>query len=204
VPRQIVDLGDAACWGAVVLTWIICGLYNIKHAPHERSRNLRGQAALIGVAAVCAVVALLLRPYWQDLTTGVLWVQVPGLIVLVSSTVFTVWARLSLGTMWNFGPMLRDGHQLRTSGAYAVTRHPIYTGLIGMLLGTTLLNSFGRWIVILPAGLILLTFKAHQEERLLLTAFPGEYEQYRRRVPQLVPGLLALRRDHSVSGHPQT
>ena len=30
--------------------------------------------------------------------------------------------------MWNLGPMLRDDHRLHTSGAYAVTRHPISGG----------------------------------------------------------------------------
>jgi protein-S-isoprenylcysteine O-methyltransferase Ste14 len=41
---------------------------------------------------------------------------------------------------------------------------------------------------------ILFEVKIHQEERLLLTTFPGEYPAYRRRVPQLVPGLALARR----------
>jgi protein-S-isoprenylcysteine O-methyltransferase Ste14 len=32
-----------------------------------------------------------------------------------------------------------------------VTRHPIYTGVLGMLLGATLLIGIGQWIVLFPA-----------------------------------------------------
>jgi protein-S-isoprenylcysteine O-methyltransferase Ste14 len=53
--------------------------------------------------------------------------------------VFTLWARFSLGTMWSVAPKVKGDHQLRTHGPYAVTRHPIYTGLLGMMLGATLL-----------------------------------------------------------------
>ena len=35
---------------------------------------------------------------------------------------------------------------LRTDGPYAITRHPIYTGLLGMLLGTALLGGLGQWM----------------------------------------------------------
>jgi protein-S-isoprenylcysteine O-methyltransferase Ste14 len=37
-------------------------------------------------------------------------------------------ARLALGKMWSAAPMVRQEHELSTSGLYAVTRHPVYTG----------------------------------------------------------------------------
>jgi protein-S-isoprenylcysteine O-methyltransferase Ste14 len=68
-----------------------------------------------------------------------------------------------------------------------VTRHPTYTGLLGMLLGSTLLDGVGRWIVLVPVGLVVLGIKLRQEERLMLATFPVEYPAYRRRVPALLP-----------------
>jgi protein-S-isoprenylcysteine O-methyltransferase Ste14 len=41
--------------------------------------------------------------------------------------------------MWSAAPAVKEGHQLRTTGPYAVTRHPIYTGIPGMMLGSGLL-----------------------------------------------------------------
>ena len=80
-------------------------------------------------------------------------------------------------------------HQLRTNGPYGVTRHPIHTGLLGMLLGTALLVGLGHLLVALPVGLVFIEIRVHIEERLMLATFPEPYARYRRRVPQLVPRL---------------
>ena len=105
---------------------------------------------------------------------------------------FTLWARFSLGTMWSLAPKVKDDHRLHTHRPYAVTRHPIYTGVLGMILGATLLSGIGQWIVLFPVGLILFEVKIRMEEHLMLATFPDDYPQYRRQVPQLVPGLYAL------------
>ena len=89
-------------------------------------------------------------------------------MLLVASTIFTLWARFSLGTMWSLSPnALRDHHQLRTDGPYPVTRHPIYTGLLGMLLGTTLLNGVGASISVRVVGIAAFAVRVSIEERLL-------------------------------------
>jgi len=74
-----------------------------------------------------------------------------------------------------------------------VTRHPIYTGLLGMLVGTALIAGGGPWLTLIAAGLAVALPKAWMEERLLAGAFPDAYPAYRAAVPQLVPGLRALR-----------
>jgi protein-S-isoprenylcysteine O-methyltransferase Ste14 len=151
------------------------------------------------VAVVCAGLAIAGRSHFDGLAVGARWVQILGLAVLVASTVFTLWARFSLGTMWSIAPKVTGDRHLRTRGPYAVTRHPIYTGVLGMLLGATLLSEIGQWIVLFPVGLILFEVKIRTEERLMVATFPDEYPRYRRHVPQLVPGLFALRRRHSAS-----
>jgi protein-S-isoprenylcysteine O-methyltransferase Ste14 len=93
--------------------------------------------------------------------------------------------------MWSAAPAVKKDHQLRTSGPYAITRHPIYTGMLGMMLGSALLAG-GRWIVPFPVYLVLFAVKIHVEERLMLAEFPDEYPRYRQRVPQLIPGLRLL------------
>jgi protein-S-isoprenylcysteine O-methyltransferase Ste14 len=195
----LADVGIAACWGIVALEWLIGAVYNARHAHGNRAQNTRGQMMVVGVALVCAIVVVALRSYLNDLTVQALWVRVLGLVVLVGSTIFTLWARICLGTMWNLGSTVKADHQLRTTGPYGVTRHPIYTGLLGMLIGTTLLAGAGQWIVLFPVGLVLLELKIHTEEHLFLASFPDDYRQYRQQVPQLIPGLFALRRHHRPS-----
>jgi protein-S-isoprenylcysteine O-methyltransferase Ste14 len=186
-----VDVGLAVCWGVVGLEWVAGALYNAFHVRGDRTQNLRGQVVVVGMAMVCAVLVVVSRSYLDELTIGAVWVRVLGLVALVASTVFTLWARISLGSMWSLGSTVRNDHQLRTTGPYGVTRHPIYTGLVGMLIGTTLLAGAGQWIVLFPVGLILLELKIHTEERLFLATLPDDYRRYRRQVPQLVPGLFA-------------
>ena len=89
-------------------------------------------------------------------------------MLLVAATAFTIWARLALGSMWSMSPdVLQQHHELRTDGPYAVTRHPIYTGLLGMLLGTMLLNSFGVAVVALLAGVVVFAARVPIEEKLM-------------------------------------
>ena len=111
-----------------------------------------------------------------------------GAGVLIGSTVFAIWARLTLGSSWSVGPRAATERGLRTDGPYAITRHPIYTGLLGMLLGSALLGGLGQSIVLVVAGLVVVWLKIRSEERLLLATFPDEYVAYRERVPGLIPG----------------
>ena len=209
---MLARVGIAVCVGVVVVVWVAGALYNAfrslhsaSHAPRERPRSqpglTPGDGGLIGVAVVCAGLAIVSRSHFDGLVVGALWVRVLGLAVLVASTVLTLWARFSLGTMWSVAPKVKGDHQLRTRGPYAVTRHPIYTGVLGMLLGATLLSGIGQWIVLFPVAVIVFEVKIRMEEHLMVATFPEEYPRYRRRVPQLVPGLYVLRQRHSASSY---
>jgi protein-S-isoprenylcysteine O-methyltransferase Ste14 len=209
VAHVLAEVGIAVCVGVVVVVWVAGALYNAlhtlhnaSHAPRERTRSQPGSTALIVVAVVCVGLAIVSRRYFDDLAVGALWVRVLGLAVLVASTVLTLWARLSLGTMWSMAPKVKDDHQLNTHGPYAMTRHPIYTGVLGMLVGATLLSGIGQWILLFPVALIVFEVKIRMEERLMVATFPDEYPRYRRRVPQLVPGLYVLRQRQSASSYP--
>jgi protein-S-isoprenylcysteine O-methyltransferase Ste14 len=209
VAHVLAEVGIAVCVGVVVVVWVAGALYNAlhnlhnaTHAPRERTRSQPGSTALIVVAVVCVGLAIVGRSHFDGLAVGASWVRVLGLAVLAASTVFTLWARFSLGTMWSVAPKVKGDHQLRTRGPYAVTRHPIYTGVLGMLLGATLLSGIGQWIVLFPVALIVFEVKIRMEEHLMLATFPDDYPRYRRRVPQLIPGLYVLRQRHSASSHP--
>jgi len=182
-------LATLVCWGVVILTWIVGAAYG------SRSRGRRqgfGSGALWRIGAVLALV-LVFRLGRHDLhrvTDHSLWIELPGLVLLVVSTTFTIWARVRLGRMWSASPdVLQAHHELRTDGPYAVTRHPIYTGLFGMLVGSVLLNGLGVTLGLLVVGGAVVATRIPIEERLMSKTFPDEYARYRERVPQFVPGL---------------
>ena len=179
----------ALCWFAVVVVWLVTANYNETRAPAERRRSWYG-SGMTAVVIIFAVVRLLVpHADWQHVTFYAPWARFSGLAILLAATALALWARFVLGLMWSAAPVVKEGHQLRTSGPYAITRHPIYTGLLGMLLGTVLVAGGGLWIVPFPIALILIEFKIRIEERFMTAEFPKEYPRYRKRVPQLVPGL---------------
>jgi protein-S-isoprenylcysteine O-methyltransferase Ste14 len=184
------------CWGVVILAWIAGAAYG------ARSRGRRqgyGSGALwrIGAVVVLVLVSGVGRHDLARVTDHSPWIEIPGLVLLVVSTAFTLWARVRLGRMWAASPdVLQAHHELRTDGPYAVTRHPIYTGLLGMLVGTVLLNGLGTTLAFLIVGAAVVATRIPIEERLMSKTFPDEYARYRERVPQFVPGLQLLRRSH--------
>jgi protein-S-isoprenylcysteine O-methyltransferase Ste14 len=192
--EQLVDASLAGCWGAVVVVWIAGAAYNLWRDPRPRARDRSGLAAYLGAVAICAVVVLAGYGWLHSLVFDAVWAQYLGLVVLVASTALALWARFYLGSMWSVEPEVGGDRRLRTGGPYAVTRHPIYTGFLGMLAGTALLAGGHELIALVAVALVLFEVKIYQEERLMLATFPDQYPPYRRRVPQLVPGAQLLRR----------
>jgi len=154
-------------------------------------------AWFVVAVAVWLVFRFLPGNDWAELTTDSGVVRLVGIVLLVGFTAFTLWARVALGTMWSSSVVAKDHHVLRTDGPYAITRHPIYTGIVGMLLGTALAVGFGVWTTLFVLGVLVVELKIRAEERLLSEVFPVAYPAYRRSVPQLVPGLRLLRRKHA-------
>ena len=188
------------CWGAVALAWLGGAIYYESRAPAERTRRSFVSPTVISTVVMVLLLATVPRAAWLSLEVQVVWIRVMGLVILLAATALTVWARLALGPMWSAAPTVKEEHKLRTSGPYAITRHPIYTGLLGMLMGSMLLAGGGRWIVPFAVYLVGLEFKIRIEERLMLAEFPDDYPRYRRLVPRLVPGLRLVGAHRVVSG----
>jgi protein-S-isoprenylcysteine O-methyltransferase Ste14 len=181
------------CWGLVVAVWIVGALVGGRNGQRQGSTN----SALWRIVAVVLAGALygVSRHDLRKIVDHSWWIEIPGLVILVASTSFTIWARVRLGRMWSASPdTLQEGHELRTDGPYAVTRHPIYTGLLGMLLGSVLLNGLGVSLLFLALGAAVIATRIPIEERLMTRTFPEQYARYRERTPRIVPGLQLLRR----------
>lgn len=189
-------VATSACWVLVVATWIGAALYWKRQSRPSR----QGSAHALWATGLVVAAILVVRLMWHDvaqLTDHSLWIEIPGGLLLVISTGFTIWARLRLGRMWSSAPnVLQAEHELRTDGPYAVTRHPIYTGLLGMVVGTVLVNGLGSSLEFLVIAVVFLAARIPVEERLMSATFPDAYGSYRKRVPLLMPGLHVRRRPH--------
>lgn len=185
--NTVADVGIGVCWGAFAIVWVVGALYNARRAPAVRKRTRGSVQLLVGAAAAWAALRLVPGSDWDRLSIHASWIRWPGLALLVAATIFTIWSRLSLGTMWSSYVVAREGHELRTDGPYGIVRHPIYAGILCMLLGSAMLDGFGLWTLALIGGGALVLFRVRAEERLMSDVFPDDYERYRRRVPALIP-----------------
>jgi protein-S-isoprenylcysteine O-methyltransferase Ste14 len=191
----VAELVTWICWGVVVAIWIVGAIAGTRRPRGHRSGADTGMVWRLAAVLAAAVVYRLAHHNLRQVEDHSPAIELPGLVLLLASTGFTLWARLSLGRMWSASPnMLQARHELRTDGPYAVTRHPIYTGLLGMLLGSVLLNGLGVGLAFLVFGVAFVAGRIPIEERLMTATFPDEYPRYRRRVPRLVPGAQLLRR----------
>ena len=140
------------------------------------------------------IIAVAYALVWQ----GNFWLRSPGSLRIVTALLlFTVASVLSwtstraLGRQWRLDAGLNSDHELVRSGPYRLVRHPIYTSMFCMLLGTGLLLVTPLRLL-LPSLLLLAIgteIRVRVEEELLAAQFGDEFRDYRRRIPAYIPFL---------------
>jgi protein-S-isoprenylcysteine O-methyltransferase Ste14 len=113
-----------------------------------------------------------------------------GAAICVYGLWVTIWARRTLAGNWSSDVTFKQGHELVRTGPYRFVRHPIYTGLLAMSLGTAIENGQLRCFLAIVVVGIGFWIKLSQEERLLLRHFPDDYPAYQKQVKALVPFII--------------
>ena len=80
------------------------------------------------------------------------------------------------------------------SGVYSLVRHPQYLGGFLAHIGISFLLSAGYSLIFTPVMVVLIYIMSWKEEKELIKEFGKEYEDYRKKVPMLIPGLRRLRK----------
>jgi len=181
----------------VMLCWFVfAGTFLLRNKPVSPPDQKREPASLLGVALQglsYAIVWAVHRPMFTAMVAPVVVATVLSLVAMIAA-VGSVWlvmmALKTLGKEWSLTARLVEGHQLATAGPYAYVRHPIYTGMLGMLLATGLAVSY--WPALIIALIVFFVgtaIRIRSEEKLLRGAFGEQFETYARRVPAILPGL---------------
>jgi protein-S-isoprenylcysteine O-methyltransferase Ste14 len=118
------------------------------------------------------------------------WLVAIGAAIEAFGLWFAIWARKTLGKHWSGELTVKEGHEVVQSGPYRFIRHPIYTGILSLGLGTAVISN--SWHAFIGFAVMAFAYgrKIRMEERWLVDAFGEPYAEYREKTWVLVPGLL--------------
>lgn len=182
----------------VMICWFaFAGIFFFRKKPPSAPDKERDGGSIIGVvlqALSYGIVWGVHRKAFTPFVSGSQMIAVAAglmaVVAAVGSVILIMAAVNTLGKEWSVTARLVEGHQLATSGVYAYVRHPIYTGMLGMLLATGM--AYSNWVALVAALVIFLIgtmIRVRSEERLLRKAFGQKFDDYAQRVSAIVPGL---------------
>ncbi|MGA9453063.1 MAG: isoprenylcysteine carboxylmethyltransferase family protein [Verrucomicrobiia bacterium] len=178
------------CWIIFLGYWLISALGQKAMAERQSLLSTLAHRIPVGLGWWMLAYPGLPPPMNLALISRTNWALVTGAVVCVFGLFVTIWARWTLAGNWSSDVTFKQGHELVRTGPYRFVRHPIYTGLLVMGLGSAI--EIGRlrcWLSIVVVG-IGFWIKLKQEESLMRRHFPDEYPAYQKQVKALVPFVI--------------
>ena len=175
------------CWLAFAAAWMFLAM---RYGGGGRKPST---AAAIGIRVAFLATLFVAVRYGGSLNLQPFGAQAQrvaaaGAAICIAGLIFAVWARVALGRSWGMPMTRHDNPELVTSGPYAFVRHPIYTGLATMFVGTSLV--YPPAIVSSALMIVYMGVSALREERDMAARFPDTYPAYRQRSKMLVPFVI--------------
>jgi protein-S-isoprenylcysteine O-methyltransferase Ste14 len=124
--------------------------------------------------------------FWER--TPAPWQFALAIFLFVCAASLSWTAKRALGKQWRFDAGLNADHELVTSGPYRIVRHPIYTSMLCILLGSGVLIT-PWWLLLIAVAVFIVgtEIRVHVEDGLLASFFGDRFWDYRRNVSAYVP-----------------
>jgi protein-S-isoprenylcysteine O-methyltransferase Ste14 len=183
---RVIDVVILVGWVAFWVYWLVAS------AGVKAGKNRWTQFAGIRVVAILVVLLLLRLRVFKGHGLAVItnpWLEGIGTALFVLGLALAVWARVYLGRNWGMPMSRKADPELVTTGPYKSVRHPIYTGIILAMIGTTLAVSV-YWLAALVFVSVYFSVSAVVEERNMAAQFPSTYPAYKRSTKMLIPHVI--------------
>lgn len=105
-----------------------------------------------------------------------------GMLSSVSGAIMTVVARSDMGRNWRVGVSRLNPNELVTTGLFAMSRNPVFAGMLTMAAGLVAALPSPTMIACAVVFWAACQMQVRVEEAFLEQAFGDEYRNYRRRV----------------------
>ncbi len=179
-----------ACWLAFLLYWLVKARHVKPTAEKQTALSARLHRIPLGMSYFLMLAWWLPPDLNRLVTPHTVWTLGIGDALCGFGLFVTLWARRTLASNWSSDVTFKQGHELIRTGPYRFARHPIYTGLLLMCLGTAIAIARARGWLALPLMVLAFWIKLKQEERVMLQHFPDTYPVYKKEVKAIVPFLL--------------
>ena len=169
-------------WLSIFIYWVI------KSRDKGILNEIVGLAKLVFSGLILHIPMFL--PFKYFTYKKYLVIQIFGLVFIAFGLFICILARQCLSENWSGKVIIQNGHTLIKNGPYKIIRHPIYTGVLVMMLGSSIIvgNIFGFiWVLFCFMGLYR---KSKQEEHLLENEFGKDYEEYKKETKMIIPNIL--------------
>jgi protein-S-isoprenylcysteine O-methyltransferase Ste14 len=181
---HVVDVVILAGWVAFWIYWLAASI-GVK-AGQTRWTRFAG----IRVGIILVVLLLLrVRAVKEHAVTSNPWLQGIGLALFFLGLALAIWARVYLGRNWGMPMSQKVDPELVTTGPYHSIRHPIYSGIVLAMIGTTIAVSLYWLVAVILLGAYFL-YSAIVEERSMARLFPDSYPEYKRSTKMLIPFIV--------------
>jgi protein-S-isoprenylcysteine O-methyltransferase Ste14 len=117
---------------------------------------------------------------------------VPLLLLKLGGAALMAASLLQMGVPEFLGLREEERRGLVTTGLYSRVRHPMYLGAVLLLWASAELRSLDAWLYLLAT--LYLAFGIFLEEERLLGEFGEVYQEYRSRVPAVLPRIRSAPR----------
>ena len=176
-----------ACWLIFIAYWVVAAVRVKQTVERESIGSAIRQRIPLTIGWLLMVYRKFPSPLNYQLIPETDAVLITGTVVAVAGLLVAIWARHTLADNWSANVTFKQGHELIRTGPYRLVRHPIYTGILLMWLGTVINIGELRGFISLLLAIFAFWIKLLQEERLMLQHFPDQYPAYRQQVKALVP-----------------
>ena len=109
--------------------------------------------------------------------------ELAGVALLIAGLAFVLWGMYTFARVRTGIIPMRAATQIVDNGPYRFSRNPMYSGMAAAYMGGALIMNSGWALLMLPFVMIgIYNLVIKREERYLGSAFPTEYDAYRRKV----------------------
>jgi protein-S-isoprenylcysteine O-methyltransferase Ste14 len=185
--RDKIAVMPAYAYAILAAGWLLWLTPFLLAKGNTRPAEKLDRRARWGILLVAIAYSILWQNHFWERPLQI-WRAMLSIFIFVLGGILSWTGSRALGRQWRIDAGLNPDHELVTSGPYRVVRHPIYTSMLCVLIGTGCLITPPTALLLSMLVFIAGTeIRVRIEEKLLASRFGERFQEYRRNVSAYIP-----------------